>query len=242
MLMGRVTTWPVCRGARIGRLRSFLDRPFSFLYPLYILLLFFYTIAMPKKLVVTTKTLKIETPPQPLEEEELFDEDPQDQQDQDEEQVSTDPMFNPDTGKIEQVDPAAAFFEDIGNARQQEDAASWLSDEYTGQLAVDVYQTEQEIVIKAAIAGVLSDDLDIQVTNDMVTIKGARRLEDEVSDDQYYYRECYWGRFSRTIILPVDVRSDQVSATIKNGILTLRLPKAEPSKVTVVNVSEDEQG
>ncbi|USN53558.1 MAG: Hsp20/alpha crystallin family protein [Candidatus Nomurabacteria bacterium] len=192
---------------------------------------------MPKKLVVTTKTVEVQTPPPSAVDEELFDEEFGD----DDEQSSTDPMFNPETGKIEQVNGDATFFQDIGAGRQSEDDnGAWLNDEYTGQLAVDVYQTEQDIVIKAAIAGVQSDDVDIQVTNDMVTIKGARRLEDEVTDDQYFYRECYWGRFSRTIILPVDVRSDKVSATIKNGILSVRLPKSEPSKVTVVSVNDED--
>lgn len=186
---------------------------------------------------MTTKTVEVQTPPPSAVDEELFDEEFGD----DDEQSSTDPMFNPETGKIEQVNGDATFFQDIGAGRQSEDDnGAWLNDEYTGQLAVDVYQTEQDIVIKAAIAGVQSDDVDIQVTNDMVTIKGARRLEDEVTDDQYFYRECYWGRFSRTIILPVDVRSDKVSATIKNGILSVRLPKSEPSKVTVVSVNDED--
>lgn len=200
---------------------------------------------MPKKLVVTTKTLEVNAPPPEDADEELLEDVFQDDESDDEateEQSATDPVYNPSTGKIEQVSADTPIFSDIGAGAATEETGEWLSDEYTGQLAVDVFQTEQDIVIKAAIAGVQSNDLDVQVTNDMVTIKGARQLEDEVTDDQYFYRECYWGRFSRTIILPVDVRSDKVSATIKNGILTVRLPKAEPSKVTVVSVNDESEG
>ncbi|MFH0853712.1 MAG: Hsp20/alpha crystallin family protein [bacterium] len=149
-----------------------------------------------------------------------------------------DPIFNSETQKIEHQVIIPKIEDDNGDLAQIRDEGDWLSDEFSGQLSVDVYQTDKEIVIKSTIAGVRSDDLDIQVTNDMVTIKGIRRMEEDVSDEDYFYRECYWGRFSRSIILPVDVRNDQVAATVKNGVLTIRLPKTEPTKVSVVKVKE----
>ncbi|MFA5134931.1 MAG: Hsp20/alpha crystallin family protein [Patescibacteria group bacterium] len=121
------------------------------------------------------------------------------------------------------------------------DGKDWLEDEdYAGQLAVDVYQTEDNIVIKSTIAGVKPEAIDLSVNNDMITIRGKREKEHEVADDDYFYRECYWGGFSRSIILPCEVKVDSIQASMKNGILTVVLPKAKKvSKVTVVKVKEE---
>lgn len=99
-----------------------------------------------------------------------------------------------------------------------------------GQLTIDVYQTDSEIVIKSTIAGVKPEDLDITINNDMITIKGERKSEEKVRSENYFYQECYWGAFSRSVILPVDVESDQSEAVLKNGVLTIRLPKVEKVK------------
>lgn len=103
---------------------------------------------------------------------------------------------------------------------------NWLP-QSEGQLAIDVYQTPADIVIKSTIAGVSEKDLEVSITNDMVTIKGCRQDEESAKSDDYYYQECYWGPFSRSIILPTDVLTDQATAILKNGILTVRLPKVE---------------
>ncbi|MGB5018903.1 MAG: Hsp20/alpha crystallin family protein, partial [Candidatus Moraniibacteriota bacterium] len=89
-----------------------------------------------------------------------------------------------------------------------------------GQLTIDVYQTESDIVIKSTIAGVKPEDLDVTINNDMVTVKGDRKNEEVVENGNYYYQECYWGSFSRSVLLPVDVIPDKVDASLKNGILT----------------------
>jgi len=116
-----------------------------------------------------------------------------------------------------------------------EEEGGWVADQ-EGQLTIDVYQTDSDIVIKSTIAGVKPEDLDIQINNDMVTVRGERRKEDEVRDEDYYYQECYWGAFSRSIILPVDVEANKAEAIMKNGILTLRLPKAETAKARKIQV------
>ncbi|MFA6099176.1 MAG: Hsp20/alpha crystallin family protein [Patescibacteria group bacterium] len=118
---------------------------------------------------------------------------------------------------------------------------TWLDEEdYGGQLAVDVYQSEGEIVIKSTIAGVRPEDIDISVNNDMITVRGKRAKDHEVKEEDYFYRECYWGGFSRSIILPCEVKVDKIRATMKNGVLTVVLPKAsKASKVTVVKVKEE---
>ena len=105
-----------------------------------------------------------------------------------------------------------------------------------GQLTIDVYQTDDDIVIKSTIAGVKPEDLDININNDMVTIRGERKQEEEVDSENYYYQECYWGPFSRSVILPVEIITEKAEATMKNGILTLRLPKADVTRTRKIQV------
>lgn len=110
------------------------------------------------------------------------------------------------------------------------------SDNAEGQLTIDVYQTENDIVIKSTIAGVKPEDLDVSINNDMVTVKGERKNEEVVENGNYYYQECYWGSFSRSVLLPVDVIPEKADAALKNGILTIRLPKADTTKTKKIQV------
>jgi HSP20 family protein len=109
-------------------------------------------------------------------------------------------------------------------------------EEQEGQLTVDVFQDDTNIVIQSTIAGVSPDDLDVSITNDMVTIRGERRLAYDVDDEDYFYQECYWGTFSRSIILPVEIDADRAEAKIKNGILTIRIPKANAAMTRKLKV------
>ncbi len=118
----------------------------------------------------------------------------------------------------------------------EKEQGSWLNEAQEGQLTIDVYQTEDEIVIKSTVAGVKPEDLDIAITNDMVTIRGRREKDENVPSQNYYYQECYWGPFSRSVILPMDVAADRSEATLKNGILTLRLPKIEKEQTKKIKV------
>jgi len=108
--------------------------------------------------------------------------------------------------------------------------------ETEGQLSLDVYQTDLDIVIKSTIAGVDSDDLDITITNDMLTIRGYRRKEEEIAPENYFYQECYWGPFSRSVILPTDVDPEKAEASLKNGLLTIKLPKIEKQKTRKIKI------
>lgn len=112
-------------------------------------------------------------------------------------------------------------------------------DEGEGQLSIDVYQNPDEIVIEAPIAGVNPDDLDIHITNESVTIRGKRERERTVKEEDYFYQECYWGRFSRSIILPQEVDAEKSEASLKNGILTIRLPKLNRQKSKKVKVKSE---
>lgn len=118
----------------------------------------------------------------------------------------------------------------------------WFSESgYDGQLAVDVYQTADTIVIKSPIAGVAAEDIDIAVNGDVVTIRGRRQQGEKIADKDYLFQECYWGGFSRSIILPADVQTEKVVAEMKNGVLTVRMPKARSQSVRVIPVrSRDE--
>ena len=120
----------------------------------------------------------------------------------------------------------------------EEEKDDWLT-ESEGQLTIDVYQTPNEIVIKSTIAGVKPEDIDISMTNDMITIKGNRKKDEEAKEEDYYYQECYWGPFSRSVILPVDVEVDSADAGMKNGILTIRLPKIEKVKTKKISIKAE---
>lgn len=105
-----------------------------------------------------------------------------------------------------------------------------------GSLTVDVYRDEGDIVIQSTIAGATSPDIDISILNDMVTIKGFRQPETKIRTASYYYQELYWGPFSRSIILPEEVDADGAKASMKNGILTIRLPTMEKSKTKKLKI------
>lgn len=94
-----------------------------------------------------------------------------------------------------------------------------------GQLSIDVYQTDDELVIQSTVAGVTLDDLEILVHNDMLIVRGKRLPPEPVHSEQYLYRECYWGPFSRTIVLPRDVDASQIKASLRNGLLVIKMPK-----------------
>ena len=111
----------------------------------------------------------------------------------------------------------------------------WSAD-YEGTLNIDLYQTRDNVIIKSTIAGVKADDLDITIANDMVTIKGERYEDEKIPAEDYFYQECYWGGFSRSVILPVDIDSEGVEAELKDGILTVILPKAAKAKTKKIKV------
>lgn len=126
------------------------------------------------------------------------------------------------------------------NDEKEESAAPtnedrWLP-ESEGQLAVDVWQTENELVISSTIAGVKPEELDIAIENDMVSIRGRREKAENISPDNYFCQECYFGPFSRSVILPVEVNSEKAEAAIKDGILTIRIEKLHKEKTKKIEV------
>lgn len=113
--------------------------------------------------------------------------------------------------------------------------SDWLTEE-AGQLAIDAYQTDSEVVVKAPIAGVHPEDLEVTITDDLVTIKGERKREEKTKRENYFLQECYWGSFTRSYVLPTAVDADNAQAKLKDGILTIRIPKLIKSKARAVKI------
>ena len=129
-----------------------------------------------------------------------------------------------------------------GTAIEDEDAEYQPAEELEegdaeeGELALDAYQTKDDVVVQSTIAGVKPEDLEITVGSNMVTIQGERKRSEEINQGDYFYQECYWGGFSRSLTLPVEVDADRAQADIKDGVLTLILPKASRSKIKRIKV------
>lgn len=123
------------------------------------------------------------------------------------------------------------------SASTPEDA--WLP-EPEGQLSIDVIETDHEIIIRSAIAGARAEDFDINVTQDTITIRGRRTDGERLPESHVkHLEECYWGSFSRSIVLPCHVRPEEADAIFRNGILTVRLKKAQmPSRISIISLDE----
>lgn len=108
--------------------------------------------------------------------------------------------------------------------------------EEDGELTVDIYDKGDSIVIQSTVAGVKPEDLDISITTDSVTIRGKRKQMEEVRDEDYYYKELFWGAFSRSIILPEEIEEGEADANLKHGLLSIRLPKKKRNVVQKLKV------
>ncbi|MEK7543229.1 MAG: Hsp20/alpha crystallin family protein [Patescibacteria group bacterium] len=136
-------------------------------------------------------------------------------------------------------------FVELAKAKAKSDAlsvseeASMFESDSDGRLTVDVFQDGDDVVVQSAVAGVHEKDVDVHIAGDSVTIRGKRNKSNEIKEKDYYYQECFWGQFSRTVILPEEVDPEKSTATIKNGILTIRMPKIEKQKTKKLKVKQD---
>jgi HSP20 family protein len=112
----------------------------------------------------------------------------------------------------------------------------WPMPTEAGALAVDVYETEDAVVVKSAIPGVKPEGIDISLTGDTLTIKGETKFEEEVEEENYVRREMRYGAFSRTLPVPTAVVAEEAEAEFENGVLTLTLPKAEEVKPKAIQI------
>ena len=116
------------------------------------------------------------------------------------------------------------------NPRASEGTSSWNEEASDAQLTVDLYQTPTEIIVQTMVAGVKPEDLDINIAREMVTIKGTRHKHAEIREEDFFSKELYWGSFSRSVLLPQEIEVEKAEAGLKNGMLTIRLPKVNKEK------------
>lgn len=128
--------------------------------------------------------------------------------------------------------------ESLNPASPTKEKDSWES-EFEGQLAVDIFQTENAVKIVAPIAGVKPDNLDISITGNNLTIKGTRQTESEIKKEHYLIQECYWGSFSRSIELSKGINTEKAAANLKNGVLIITLPKEPETQTKVLKIETD---
>ena len=114
-----------------------------------------------------------------------------------------------------------------------------FEDNEDGQLTVDMYQTDDEIILQAIVAGVKESDLDISIAQDMITIRGERESKRTITKEDYYCQELYWGTFSRSMLLPQEVDPDKAIANLKDGVLTIKLPKLDKERVQKIKIKND---
>lgn len=116
-------------------------------------------------------------------------------------------------------------------------ADEWDEDDAVpGQLAVDVYETKERLVVKARTAGVNKNDLDVSISDNQLTIHGTLSAGNEDDVENYFLQECYWGEFSRTIALPVPVKEEEIEAVLKDGVLTISFGKVKQDTVKKIQV------
>ncbi|PIS34859.1 MAG: Hsp20/alpha crystallin family protein [Parcubacteria group bacterium CG08_land_8_20_14_0_20_43_9] len=121
----------------------------------------------------------------------------------------------------------------------KETTSQWLSQNNNeGELAIDAYETDKEIVIQSTIAGISASDLDISAEDDMLIIKGSRQKPDNEGAKNYFQQECYWGPFSKKIILPEKAKIASAKAEVKNGVLTLKIPKAQTASKKKIAIKD----
>ncbi len=120
---------------------------------------------------------------------------------------------------------------DDASAREPQDAR-----EEDGELTVDIYDSGDAIIIQSTVAGVKPEDLDISITTDSITIRGKRKQTEEIREEDYYYKELFWGAFSRSIILPEEIDEAEAEANLKHGLLSIRLPKKKRNIVQKLKV------
>lgn len=142
---------------------------------------------------------------------------------------------------------AAAFLNDDELTQQQAtsqaqapaaDDSAWEDneDDFPGQLAVDVYETDEKLIVKARTAGVNKEDLDVSISDGILTISGTLSSGDDTDATNWHIQECYWGEFSRTLALPVAVKEDEVGAVLKDGVLTIsfgKIKQEQAKKITI---------
>lgn len=116
---------------------------------------------------------------------------------------------------------------------------SWLAPNEEGRLLVDIFRDNDHLIIRSPVAGLKPEQLEISLHEDLLTIRGTRSVREDISEDDWFYRECHWGVFSRSIILPTDVLPERAEASLHNGVLEIRIPiRHGERRITVRTIEE----
>ena len=105
-----------------------------------------------------------------------------------------------------------------------------------GQLSVDIYHTDNELVVLAPIAGISKENVNLSLTDDVLVIKGERPSKEEIPEENYYTKECFWGNFSRAIVLPEEADTKNITASFDNNILEIRIPKGKVEHTKIIKI------
>jgi HSP20 family protein len=136
------------------------------------------------------------------------------------------------------IDMGAPAMEQPENELQEPTADEWEEDEAVpGQLAVDVYETKEKLVVKARTAGVNKSELDVSIADNTLSIRGTLSAGSDDGVENYFVQECYWGEFSRSIALPVPVKEDEIEAVLKDGVLTISFTKVKQDTVKKITIA-----
>jgi len=137
----------------------------------------------------------------------------------------------------ENEEPRRIVMGENKEARDKKSGNNWIEEENEeAELAVDVYQTPTDIIVQTMVAGVKPEDLELSIARDMVTIKGHREESRTIDENNFFSKELYWGKFSRTISLGVEVEPEEVEATERHGLLTIKIKKVDKEKKNNVKV------
>ena len=124
-----------------------------------------------------------------------------------------------------------------GDREDKKNNGNWIEEENDeAELSVDVYQTPTDIVVQTMVAGVKPEDLELSIARDIITIRGNREENRNIDEENYFTKELYWGKFSRTISLPAEVEPEEVEATEKHGLITIKIKKVDKEKKNNVKV------
>ncbi len=146
-------------------------------------------------------------------------------------------LDNDDLMSSDQPDQQQSQNDGSGMTGAQPLADEWEEDDAVpGQLAVDVYETREELIVKARTAGVNKNDLDVSISDSTLSIRGTLSAGGEDNVENYFVQECYWGEFSRSIALPVPVKEDEIEAVLKDGVLTVSFKKVKQDTVKKIEI------
>jgi len=143
--------------------------------------------------------------------------------------LGDDDLLSSDPGAGQQPMPTEPNEPAVADEWEEDDAVP-------GQLAVDVYETKEKLVVKARTAGVNKNDLDVSISDNTLSIRGTLSAGSEEDVENYFVQECYWGEFSRSIALPVPVKEDEIEAVLKDGVLTVSFTKVKQDTVKKIQI------